>query len=56
MSTPPDDLGVTPLYLACANGSQTMAAKLLAAGAHANIAATITGETALTGGFTYGCH
>ncbi len=38
--------GVTPLYLACVNGSAPMIAKLLDAGADAN-AATTEGETAL---------
>ncbi len=38
--------GVTPLYLACVNGSAPMIAKLLDAGADAN-GATTEGETAL---------
>ena len=38
--------GVTPLYLACVNGSAPMIAKLLDAGADAN-SATTEGETAL---------
>ena len=41
-----NDLGVTPLSLACTNRSAAMAGKLLAAGANAN-AVTTMGETML---------
>ncbi len=39
-----NDLGVTPLWTACQNGSEAMVAKLLAAGANPN-AALLAGET-----------
>ena len=41
-----NDFGVTPLWLACLNGSETLVAVLLAAGADAN-AALPSGETVL---------
>jgi ankyrin repeat protein len=42
-----NELGVTPLHLACTNGSAAMAARLLGRGARVNETATTTGTTAL---------
>ena len=38
-----NELGVTPLQLACVNGSAAMTSRLLARGARANDAGTVTG-------------
>lgn len=42
-----NELGATPLQLACINGSAAMVSRLLARGARANDAVTTTGATAL---------